>query len=146
MNFRTVIVSAAFVLAAYAAVAQVDAIATRKSIMKGVGDQTKVGVGMAKGEAPYDQTKAQAMFTTYVEASEKMPSLFPDDSKTGGETAALPAIWEKMDDFKAKFAKFGADAKAALASVKDLDSFKAAFTAVTKNCGGCHETYRVKKS
>jgi cytochrome c556 len=146
MKFRTVIVSAAFVLAAYAAVAQVDAIATRKQVMKGVGEQTKVGAGMAKGEAPYDQTKAMAIFTTYVDASEKMPNLFPDNSKTGGETAALPAIWEKMDDFKAKFVKFGADAKAALASVKDLDSFKAAFTGVTKNCGGCHENYRAKKS
>lgn len=146
MKFRTVIVAAAFVLGAYAAVAQVEAIVTRKSVMKGVGDQTKVGVGMAKGEAPYDQAKAQAIFTTYIEASEKMPTLFPDNSKTGGETAALPAIWEKVDEFKAKFAKLGADAKAALASVKDLDSFKAAFTAVTKNCGGCHETYRAKKS
>lgn len=146
MIFRTVIIVAATALAAYAAVAQVDAIATRKSVMKGVGDQTKVGGAMAKGEAPYDQAKAQAMFTTYVEASDKMPNLFPDNSKTGGETAALPAIWEKMDDVKARFAKLGADAKAALASVKDLDSFKATFSAITKNCGGCHETYRAKKS
>jgi cytochrome c556 len=146
MKFRTVIVATAFMLGAYAAVAQVDAIATRKSVMKGVGDQTKIGAGMAKGEVPYDQTKAVAIFTTYVEASEKMPTLFPDNSKTGGETAALPAIWEHFDDVKAKFAKFGADAKAALASVKDLDSFKAAFGPVTKNCGGCHENYRAKKS
>ena len=146
MKFRTVIATAAFVLGAYAAVAQVDAIATRKQVMKGVGEQTKTGGAMAKGEAPYDQTKAQAIFTTYVDASEKMPNLFPDNSKTGGETAALPAIWEKMDDFKARFAKLGADAKAALASVKDLDGFKAAFGVVTKNCGGCHETYRAKKS
>lgn len=146
MKFRTVIAAATFVLGAYAAVAQVDAIATRKSVMKGVGDQTKAGAAMAKGEAPYDQTKAQALFAAYVDASEKMPNLFPDSSKTGGETAALPTIWEKMDDFKARFAKLGEDAKAALASVKDLDTFKAVFTAVTKNCGGCHETYRVKKS
>lgn len=146
MNFRTVIVAAALVLAGYAAVAQVDAIATRKQIMKGVGDQTKAGAGMAKGEAPYDQAKAQAIFTSYVEASEKMPSLFPENSKTGGDTAALPAIWEKMDDFKARWVKLGADAKAALASVKDLDAFKATFSAITKNCGGCHETYRMKKS
>jgi len=146
MIFRTAIVAVSVALGAYAAVAQVDAIATRKQVMKGVGDQTKAGGGMAKGEASYDQVKAQAIFTTYVEAAEKMPSLFPDNSKTGGETAALPAIWEKMDDVKAKFVKFGADSKAALASIKDLDSFKAAFSAVTKNCGGCHENYRAKKS
>ena len=52
-----------------------------------------------------------------------------------------------MDDFKARFDKFAADAKAANTEVKDLDSFKAAFGAIGKNdCGGCHEKYRVKKS
>ena len=52
-----------------------------------------------------------------------------------------------MDDFKARLAKFGDDAKASAASVKDLDSFKAAFGNIGKNdCGGCHEQYRVKKS
>jgi cytochrome c556 len=30
--------------------------------------------------------------------------------------------------------------------VKDVDSFKTAFSGVTKNCGGCHETYRAKKN
>ena len=51
------------------------------------------------------------------------------------------------DDFKAKFVKFGQDAKDAESSVKDLDSFKAAFTNIGKNdCGGCHEVYRLKKS
>ena len=52
-----------------------------------------------------------------------------------------------MDDFKARFAKFGVDAKGAVAKITDLDSFKAAFGNIGKNdCGGCHEKYRVKKS
>ena len=51
-----------------------------------------------------------------------------------------------MDDFKARLAKLGDDAKAADAKVTDLDSFKAAFGNMGKNdCGSCHETYRVKK-
>ena len=143
---RTVLAVAAIAIGVTAVAAQSDPIAARKEVMKGVGAVTKTGGQMAKGEIPYDQTKAQEVFTTYVNASAKMPTLFPDNSKTGGDTAALPAIWSGMDDFKAKFAKFGADAKAAQGSVKDLDSFKASFGAVTKNCGGCHETYRAKKS
>ena len=143
---RTVLAVAAIAIGVTAVAAQSDPIATRKQTMKNVGAVTKTGGQMAKGEIPYDQTKAQEAFATYVDASAKMPTLFPDNSKTGGETAALPAIWSNMDDFKAKFAKFGADAKAAQGSVKDLDSFKASFGAVTKNCGGCHETYRAKKS
>ena len=77
----------------------------------------------------------------------KVPALFPDNSKTGGETAADPKIWENMDDFKARLAKLGADAKDAVAKVADLDGFKAAFGNIGKNdCGGCHEKYRIKKS
>jgi cytochrome c556 len=143
---RTVLAVAAIAIGVTAVAAQSDPIAARKALMKNVGAVTKTGGQMAKGEIPYDQTKAQEVFTTYVDAAAKMPGLFPDNSKTGGDTAALPAVWTNMADFKAKFEKFGADAKAAQGSVKDLDSFKASFGGVTKNCGGCHETYRAKKS
>ena len=143
---RTVLAVAAIAIGVTAVAAQSDPIAARKALMKNVGAVTKTGGQMVKGEVPYDQTKAQEIFATYGDASGKMPGLFPDSSKSGGDTAALPAIWTGMDDFKAKFAKFNADAKAAQGSVKDLDSFKASFGTVTKNCGGCHETYRAKKS
>lgn len=143
MIFRTVCVAVAFALGATAVVAQSNPIAERKEIMKGVGAAAKSGAGLAKGG--YDNAKAQAIFATYVAAAAKMPTLFPDNSKTGGETTASPKIWEDMNGFKAGWAKFEADAKAAQASVKDLDSFKVAFGGLGKNCGGCHETYRVSK-
>jgi cytochrome c556 len=143
---RTALAVVAIAVGVTAVVAQSDPIATRKQLMKDVGAQTKTGAGMAKGEAPYDQAKAQAILATYVDAATKAPALFPENSKTGGDTAALPAIWQNMGDFKGKFDKFGAEAKAAQSSVKDLDSFKSAFGGLTKNCGGCHETYRAKKS
>src|SRR5947207_14996439 len=143
---RTVLAVAAIAIGVTAVAAQSDPIAARKAVMKENGAQTKVGVAMAKGEAPYDQAKAQAIFANYVDVATKMPTLFPENSKTGGDTTAAPAIWANMSDFKARFDKFGAEAKAAQASVKDLDSFKASFGGLTKNCGGCHETYRIKKS
>lgn len=143
---RTVLAVAAIAIGVTAVAAQSDPIAARKAVMKENGTQTKAGVAMAKGEAPYDQAKAQAIFANYVDVSQKMPALFPPTSKTGGDTAALPAIWDNKADFDARFAKFGAEAKQAQGSVKDLDTFKAAFSGLTKNCGGCHETYRAKKS
>jgi len=143
---RTVLAVAALGLGlASVAVAQ-DPIAARKAIMKTNGQQGALGAKMVRGEEPFDLAKAKAIFATYEDAAAKMPALFPDNSKTGGETTAAPAIWTGMDDFKAKFVKFGADAKAAGEKTKDLDSFKTEFQAVAKNCGGCHETYRVKKS
>jgi cytochrome c556 len=127
--------------------AQQDPIAARRALMKANGDEAKIGAAMAKGEMPFDLAKARKMFDTFEDAAAKAPALFPDNSKTGGDTAARPEIWENMDDFKARLVKLGTDAKAASESVKDLDSFKAAFGNIGKNdCGGCHEKYRVKKS
>jgi cytochrome c556 len=101
---------------------------------------------MAKGEAPFELAKAKEVFATYEAAGKHFYTLFPDNSKTGGDTAALPKIWENMADFKARSEKLAADAQKASASVTDHDSFKAAMGEVTKNCGGCHPTYRANKS
>jgi cytochrome c556 len=129
-----------------AAVAQQDPIAARKALMKANGQNAAAISKMVKGEAPFDVATAKKAFATFQDAAAKMPNLFPPDSKTGGETAALPKIWEDMADVKARFVKLGEDAKAAEASVTDLDSLKVALGTVGKNCGGCHETYRMKKS
>ena len=144
---RTVVAVAAIAIGVTAVVAQSDPIASRKALMKEVGAQTKTGGGMAKGELPYDQAKAQGILAVYVDAATKLTTLYPENSKTGGDTAAKPEIWENIEDFKARLVKLGTDAKAALDSVTDLDTFKAAFGNIGKNdCAGCHEKYRVKKS
>jgi cytochrome c556 len=145
--FRTVFAVAVVALCVGVAIAQQDPIAARRALMKANGDQAKVGASMMKGETPFDVDKARKIFAAFEEAATKVPSLFPENSMTGGDTAADPKIWENMDDFKARFAKFRTDAEDALAKVTDLDSFKAAFGAIGKNdCGGCHEKYRIKKS
>lgn len=141
---RTALVLAGLGLGLTAVMAQSNPIAERQQTMKGVGAATREGAAMAKGEAAFDAAKAQAVFKTYADAARKMPGLFPDSSKTGGETTAAPKIWEDQAGFKAAFAKFETDA-AAGASVANLDGFRAAFGAATKNCGACHEVYRIKK-
>ena len=145
--FRSVFAVAVIALGVSAAIAQQDPIAARRSLMKTNGDQAKIGASMMKGETPFNLDKARAIFTAFEDAATKVPALFPENSKTGGDTAADLKIWANMDDVKARFVRFGNDAKDALANVKDLDSFKAAFGAIGKNdCGGCHEKYRIKKS
>jgi cytochrome c556 len=114
--------------------------------MKANGQAAGALAKMVKGEAPFDLVTARKSFATFEDAAAKMPALFPENSMTGGETAAAPKIWQDTADFKARFVKFGEDAKAAAASVKDLDTLKAAFPVIGKNCGGCHELYRIKKS
>lgn len=141
---RALVIAGALALGVTAVAAQ-DPIAARRALMKDTGKQAGGGAAMVRGEAPFDLAKAKAIFVAVQKQAAEAPALFPDNSKTGGETAALPAIWQSKADFDARFVKMGADAKAAEASVTDLDSFKVAFGGVGKNCGGCHELYRLKK-
>jgi len=120
-----------------------DAIKERRALMKENGEATKPVVPILKGQAPFDLAAVQKALKAYINAAEKMPALFPPDSKTG-DTHALPAIWDDTADFDARFKKLGDDAKAALAEVKDDASFKAVMPDFYKNCGGCHEKYRAK--
>lgn len=144
---RAIFAIAAVALGIGVAVAQQDPIAARRALMKGNGDEAKIGAAMAKGEKPFDLAAAHKIFATFEDTAAKAPALFPPNSKIGGDTAADPKIWENMDDFKARLAKLGADAKAANESVTDLASFKAAFGNIGKNdCGACHQQYRIKKS
>jgi len=124
------------------ALAQSDPIATRREIMKGVGSATGDLGKMAKGEAPFDLAKVQAALKTYADASGKMTNLFPDTSKQGGDTHALPKIWEDKADFTARFQKFGKESVEDQSTIKDLVTFRPAFAALAKDCGGCHELYR----
>lgn len=146
MMTRIVLAVAALAIGVTVVSAQSDPIAARKALMKKNGDQAKIASAMLKGEAPFDLTKAKAALAAFQEAGEKAPALFPDNSKTGGDTAALPKIWEDKTDFNTRLAKLAADAKAASGKVSDIDSFKAEMGTIGKECGGCHELYRAKKS
>ena len=143
MMLRIAAATAVIAFGVTAVMAQSDPLTTRKALMKGNGDASKLAREMIDGKTPFDLAAAKKIFVTFEDAAAKMPALFPDNSK-GGDTAALPAVWDNKADFDAKFAKFGADAKAAEAKVTDLDSFKAAMGDVGKSCGGCHQTYRKK--
>ena len=143
---RTTLVVAMFAFGATALVAQSDPIAARKALMKSNGDQNRVATDMLEAKRPFSLDDAKKVFATFAEAGEKAPALFPDDSKTGGDTAALPPIWENKADFNARLAKFASESKAAMDATKDLDSFKIQITEVRKNCGGCHQTYRKRTS
>ena len=127
-----------------AVMAQDDPIAQRRTIMKGVGAATRTGTQMVKGEAPFDLAKAKEILQVYANAADKVHNYFPETSKTGGETTASPKIWENQADFRARFDAWAKDIEKAKAETKDLDTFKAEFTTLTKACGACHQTYRIK--
>ena len=117
-------------------------IKARQAILGGWGDAGKPIGPMLRGQQPFDLAATQKFLNLIVDGSKKLPDLFPDDSKVGEKTEALPVIWDDKPKFLAGYTKIGADAAAALAAIKDEASFKAEMPKVASNCGGCHKMYR----
>ena len=94
-------------LGAGAVIAQSDPIAARMALMKGNNDNANAVVQMMRGQAPFDAAKVDAAFAQWADTAQKLPGLFPDNSKTGQKTRAASKIWVTKADFDAKAAEFG---------------------------------------
>lgn len=119
----------------------------RKAIMKANGKAAGELAAMAKGEKPFDAAAVAAALQTLNEDTQKfdVAALFPAGSDKG-DTAASPKIWEDMAGFTAKadaWKKAVADAVAA--NPQDVAALGPHLQAIGQACGGCHETYRLKK-
>ena len=147
MNFKTIAAATFLCLGAAAGVAVAqEPQAARQQMMKDVGRSMGALAGIAKGEKPYDAEVVRVSLSTISEVSKTFPDQFPAGTETGAETEASPKIWENPDDFHAKSAQLGKDADAALAALPgDQAAVAAAIGPIGKNCGACHETYRIKK-
>ena len=117
----------------------------RKEHYKAMGNATKEPTAMFKGEAPFDLAKVQASLKVLGEKPPLLPKLFPDDSKTGGETEALPAIWDDKADFEARFKKLAEAIRTAETKITDEATFKTEWPVLGGNCSGCHKKYRKPK-
>ena len=142
-----VALAAVFVaLGAGAVLAQSDPIAARMALMKGNNDNANAVVQMMKGQAPFDAAKVDAAFAQWADTAQKLPGLFPDNSKTGQKTRAASKIWVTKADFDTKAAEFGK----VVAENRDkargsLDGLRAAIPLVGNACDNCHKEYRLSK-
>ena len=119
----------------------------RQKLMKMNGRDSKAAAGMIKGETAFDPAKAEQIFMEMHQVSMEFGTHFPEDSKTGGDTEAAPAIWNEPDKWKAALAKFQSDTETAMnAKPQTVDAFKQQFGMVAQNCKSCHEEFRVKKN
>jgi len=148
MKFRTLLAAAAIIGVAGStlAFAAGEPQVVRQEMMKKVGGSVGAMAKMVKGEADFDAEAVLAALQTISDQMVTFPDQFPVGSETGFETEAAPAIWEKMDEFKATAMALKESADAGIASAPaDVDGLKAVFGPMTKNCGTCHETFRLKK-
>ncbi|KQT66234.1 MULTISPECIES: c-type cytochrome [unclassified Aureimonas] len=144
-GLAALLLTAATLPLAVPALAQnIDAIKARQTAMKTIGKSAKAAGGYLKGETEFDATKAAELFATMKASAVTFGQNFPEDSKTGNDTEASPAIWAKPAEFKAHLADFESDLDAAIAAKPaSLDAFKASFGEVGKNCKACHQEFRV---
>lgn len=77
---------------------------------------------------------------------EKVAGLFPADSKSGGETKALPEVWINTTAFTNNFKAAQAAAETLVLATKQADPavLAASFQALAKACGTCHDGFRAK--
>ena len=148
MMMRTVVVVATLVLGAGAGMAQ-DAVKAAQDAMKANGKNIGgVLSPMFKGEKPYDQAAVDAALAQLNDTAKKLPAMFPasvKDAKWEGDFSPSPKIWSDKAGYDAAVASFAKVITEAKAKIKDLDLLKANFPAIGKECGGCHETFRLKK-
>jgi cytochrome c556 len=116
-----------------------DAIKNRRDVMRAIATAVITNFKMMKGEAPFDLAKVQAGLKIYQDEAAKLKGLFPDDSKTGGDTDASPKIWQERPQFNAAIETFINGAKAAASAITDEQTFKAEYPKVVTSCGGCHK-------
>ena len=149
MMMRTVVIVGTLLLGIGAVVAQQDQVKQTQTMMKGNGKNAGALAAMVKGEKPYDQATVDAAMAQFEDTVKKFPTLFPDSikgMKPEGDYYASPKVWEDRAGFQehvASFSKAVADAKG---KINDLDTLKATLPVIGKQCGGCHETYRIKNS
>jgi len=144
---RTALVVGTLLLGVGVVAAQQDQVKLTQAVMKDNGKNAGALAAMVKGEKPYDQAAVNAALAQFDDTIKKFPTLFPDSIKglkAEGDYSASLKVWEDRAGFNehiTSFSKAVADAKG---KITDLDSLKAILPTIGKQCGGCHETYRVK--
>lgn len=142
----TVGAGAGYALNAVAQQKPEDVIKFRKSVMTIQSWHMRPMALMVKGQQPYDANLFAWYAGVVQQTSHMLPDAFAAGSDKGAETKALPAIWSDAGKFKARVDSFQADTAKLVAAAKagNLDAVKGPFGAVAKNCGGCHEAFRMK--
>ena len=146
---RAVVAVGVLMLGVTAVIAQQDQLKETQTIMKGNGKNAGALAAIVKGEKPYDQATVDAALAQFDDTAKKLPKLFPASLKGKafeGDYGTSDKIWDDKAGFDAHIASFAKAVGDAKGKIKDGDTLKAELGLIGKQCGGCHETYRVKKT
>lgn len=123
--------------------AQEGVIEKRQKLMKANGADAKA-IKAAVEQKDYATVEVKAK--DIMSNGDKILDLFPPGS-TSDKSRALPAIWEKWDEFSKNPAKVkkAASEVAEAAKAKDDAALGAKVKALGDACGGCHKNFRAEE-
>ena len=135
-----ILVSVTFSLPANSDLSSEELIKGRKAIFsKNYSTAKKVQTFASKGE--FEKVKS-----LMIERSENYKSLleyFPENSKEGFKTEALPAIWENKDEFNNLMTKSSNDMIKLTQIIENSDDVKGTLGKLMwANCKACHSKFR----
>jgi cytochrome c556 len=87
--------------------------------------------------------EAKPLMKKMSENYKKLLDYFPDNTKEGFNTEALPSIWENKDEFNALMQKASDDMIKLASAIETADNLAAAQKKLMwSNCSACHDRFR----
>jgi len=127
-------------LPAYSELSVEEIIKGRKALFsKNYSTAKKVQTLSSKGEFE----KAKSLMIEMSENYKTLIEYFPDNTKEGFKTEALPSIWENKDEFNDLMKKSSNDMIKLVSLIEDTDDVKASLGKLMwGNCKACHSKFR----
>lgn len=122
----------------------------RMDAMKDMGDKSRLVAEMFKGKVDFDRRIIASAADAFTLHGSSMTGLFPDTikSRTGGNTEALPRIWEDWVAFNEEvdaFLLLSESLRTTVANTDDSARLRKVFFQTTKACSSCHKKFRKPK-
>ena len=135
-----ILVSITFSLPANSDLSSEELIKGRKAIFsKNYSTAKKVQTFASKGEFE----KAKSLMIEMSENYKSLLEYFPENSKEGFKTEALPAIWENKDEFNNLMTKSSNDMIKLTQIIENSDDVKGTLGKLMwANCKACHSKFR----
>ena len=135
-----ILLSITFSLPANSDLSSEELIKGRKALFsKNYSTAKKVQTFASKG----DFEKAKSLMIEMSENYKKLLEYFPENSKEGFKTEALPAIWENKDEFNNLMIKASNDMIKLTKSIEASDDIRGTLGKLMwSNCKACHSKFR----
>mgnify|MGYP001412739972 FL=1 len=143
-KFKLLIISFTFILGSTLVYAQSveDIIKGRKAMFsENYQNGKKISILLKSGKKEEAKPIMKKMSDNY----KKLLDYFPENSKEGFKTEALPSIWENKDEFNALMQKASNDMLKLAKAIDTADDLRAIQKELMwSNCSACHNRFRAE--